>query len=196
MKGLILLGRNLASASPLPLSWPTPGWEMSLGPCPLFPKESTCCSHSQKGQKSPGHLQTRTMTRCWLLLMLEKLWPESEASSSEQARRDCGHPTPTESLPFLTLFLLLSPYSSCSRQRSHSSLGHVSIVKNNSEPWLVWLSGLSAGMRTKESPVQFPVRTRAWVAGQVPSRERMRGNLTLMFLSLSFSLLSPLSRNK
>ena len=34
------------------------------------------------------------------------------------------------------------------------------------------------------------------VAGQVPSREHVRGNHTLMFLSLSFSLPSPLSKNK
>ena len=33
-------------------------------------------------------------------------------------------------------------------------------------------------------PVQFPVQIHAWVAGQVPSRGRMRGNYTLMFLSL------------
>ena len=52
-------------------------------------------------------------------------------------------------------------------------------------PWLVWLSGLSAGLRTKGLPVQFPVRTLVWVVGQVPSWGRTRGNHTLMFLSLS-----------
>ena len=52
------------------------------------------------------------------------------------------------------------------------------------EPWLVWLNGLSAGLRTKGSLVRFPVRTQAWVAGQVPSRRRARGNHTLMLLSL------------
>ena len=36
------------------------------------------------------------------------------------------------------------------------------------QPWLVWLSGLSASLRTKGSLVQFPVRAYAWVAGQVP----------------------------
>ena len=35
-------------------------------------------------------------------------------------------------------------------------------------PWLVWLSGLSAGLQTKGSPVRFPVRVHAWVADQVP----------------------------
>ena len=58
----------------------------------------------------------------------------------------------------------------------------------------MWLSGLSAGLRTKGSPVWFPVRAHAWVVGQVPSREQARGNHTLMFLFLSFSLPSPLSK--
>ena len=68
------------------------------------------------------------------------------------------------------------------------------VLKSNSLLWLVWLSGLSAGLRTKGSLVQFPVRTHAWVWGQVPSRGRTRGNQTLMFLSLSPSL--PLSKSK
>ena len=63
-------------------------------------------------------------------------------------------------------------------------------------PWLVWLSGLSAGLRTKELLVQFPVRAHAWIVDQVPSGGLVRGNHTLMFLSLSFSLPSPLSKNK
>ena len=51
-------------------------------------------------------------------------------------------------------------------------------------PWLVWLSGLSTSLQTKGSPVRFPVRAHAWVVGQVPSRGRLRGNHTLMLLSL------------
>ena len=45
---------------------------------------------------------------------------------------------------------------------------------------------------------QFKSQSRAhvWVAGQVPSRGSTRGNYTLMFLSLSFSLPSPFSKNK
>ena len=39
--------------------------------------------------------------------------------------------------------------------------------------WLVWLSGLSMGLRTKGSPVRFPVRAHAWVVGQVPSGGHM-----------------------
>ena len=64
------------------------------------------------------------------------------------------------------------------------------------QPWLVWLSGLSAGLRIKGSLVQFPVRAHAWVAGQVPSRGCTRVNHTLMFLSLYFSLPSPLSKKE
>ena len=39
-------------------------------------------------------------------------------------------------------------------------------------------------------------RAHAWVAGQVPSRAHTRGNHPFMFLSLSFFLPSPLSKNK
>ena len=63
-------------------------------------------------------------------------------------------------------------------------------------PWLVWLSGLSASLRIKGLPVRFPVRAHAWGEGHVPSVGHVRGNHTLMYLSLSFSLLSPLSKNK
>ena len=66
--------------------------------------------------------------------------------------------------------------------------------KMQNGPWLVWLSGLSAGLRTKGSLVRFPVRAHAWVAGKVPSRGRVRSNHKLMFLSPSFP--SPLSKNK
>ena len=63
-------------------------------------------------------------------------------------------------------------------------------------PWLVWLSGLSVSLQTKGLPVQVPVRAQAWVVSQVPSRAQVRGNHTLMFLSLSLSLPSPRSKNK
>ena len=51
---------------------------------------------------------------------------------------------------------------------------------------------LSAGLWIKGLLVWFLVRAYAWVSGQVPSRGCTRSNHTLMFLSLSFSLLSPL----
>ena len=34
--------------------------------------------------------------------------------------------------------------------------------------WLVWLSGLGVLPQTGRLQVRFPVRARAWVAGQVP----------------------------
>ena len=40
-------------------------------------------------------------------------------------------------------------------------------LKDVGKPWLVWLSGLSAGQRIKGSLVRFPVRAHAWVAGQI-----------------------------
>ena len=48
--------------------------------------------------------------------------------------------------------------------------GLVGDQRHMNEPWLVWLSGLSTDLQTKGSPVQFPVKTHAWVVGQVPSR--------------------------
>ena len=44
---------------------------------------------------------------------------------------------------------------------------------------------LSAGLRTKGSPVQFPVDTHAWGVSQVPSRGHERDNHTLKFPSPS-----------
>ena len=60
--------------------------------------------------------------------------------------------------------------------------------------WLVKLSGLSATLRTKGSLVQFLFRARTCVLGQVPSWGCTRDNHAVMFLSLSFSLPSPLSK--
>ena len=50
------------------------------------------------------------------------------------------------------------------------------------------------GLQTTGLPVRFPVRARVWVAGQVPNGGHIRGSHTVMFLSLSFSLPSPLSK--
>ena len=52
------------------------------------------------------------------------------------------------------------------------------------------------GLRSKGSLVRFPVRAHTWVVVQVLSGGHVRGNHTLMFLSLSSSLPSPLSKNK
>ena len=43
-------------------------------------------------------------------------------------------------------------------------------------PGLVWLSGLSASLQTKGSPVQFLVRAHAWLGGQGPSWGHVSGN--------------------
>ena len=42
-------------------------------------------------------------------------------------------------------------------------LSHLLSFNSCNQPWLVWLSGLSTGLRTKGSPVQFLVRAHAWV---------------------------------
>ena len=65
------------------------------------------------------------------------------------------------------------------------------LIKILNLPWLVWLRGLSASLRTKGLLFRFLV-AHAWVAGPVPNRGCTRGNHTLMFLSLSVSLPSPL----
>ena len=56
--------------------------------------------------------------------------------------------------------------------------------------WLVWLSELSTGLRTKRLPVQFPVRAHAWVSGRVPGLGHVRGNPSIYLLS--FDLFIPL----
>ena len=70
------------------------------------------------------------------------------------------------------------------------------LLKILSPAWLVWLSGLSTSLWNKGSPVWFRIRAHAWVVGQVPRRGCIRGNHTLIFLSLFFSLPFPLSKNK
>ena len=69
-------------------------------------------------------------------------------------------------------------------------------LKINKQPWLVWFSGLNAGLQTAGSLVRFLVKAHAWVVGQIPSLGCARGNHTLMFLSLSFSFILSLKRNK
>ena len=60
-----------------------------------------------------------------------------------------------------------------------------------------WTEHQNAKQRVAGSiPSQGIVRAHAWVVGQVLSRGCLRGNYTLMFLSLTFSLPSSLSKNK
>ena len=63
-------------------------------------------------------------------------------------------------------------------------------------PWLVWLSGLSTSLRTEGSPVRFPIIPKQGTCLGSRSPVGGRGNYTLMFLALSSSLPSPLSKNK
>ena len=55
---------------------------------------------------------------------------------------------------------------------------------------------IERGLQTRGLLVRFPVRAQAWVAGQVPSGGHVRGNHTLIFLSLSPSLPLSLKINK
>ena len=67
-------------------------------------------------------------------------------------------------------FLVLQQFSKCNLDQQHQSLLLAGVqFETPIWPWMVWVSGLSAGLRIKWSPVQFSVRTHAWVAGQVPS---------------------------
>ena len=77
-------------------------------------------------------------------------------------------------------------------QIRHTKIAYIRVVV----PCLVWLSGLSACLRTKGLTVRFPVTAHAWVAHQAPSRGCARGNHTLMFLSLSPSFHLSLKINK
>ena len=52
--------------------------------------------------------------------------------------------------------------------RPVETIGFDSIIKQQSQPQLVWLSGLSVGLRSKGSQVRFLVSAHAWVAGWVP----------------------------
>ena len=56
--------------------------------------------------------------------------------------------------------------------------------------------GWASSYRLKGCQFNSESRAHAWVAGQVPSRGRARGNHTLMFPSLSLSLPLSLKINK
>ena len=104
-------------------------------------------------------------------------------------------------LPFSILFVSLLSVFTLINTNIRSP--HFSITLKNfpSLPWLVWLSGLSTGLHTKRVPVRFPyrahslsVRAPAWIAGQVPSWGRARGNqlASLSHIDVSLPLfLSP-----
>ena len=56
--------------------------------------------------------------------------------------------------------------------------------------WLVWLSGLTAGLQGRGSLVEFLGRGYAWVAGQVPGGGHVGGSHTLM-IDVSLPLFPP-----
>ena len=91
----------------------------------------------------------------------------------------------------IQLYIYLSQKRPVKAQVISPVFNYVLLSRKQILPWLVWLSGLSTGLLTKRSLVWFPLRVQAWVSGQVPKRGCLRGNYRLMFLSLSFSLLSP-----
>ena len=80
--------------------------------------------------------------------------------------------------------------------RDDSMLEFCLCFKNPSSSQAGVAQWISATLQTKGSLDQFPVWVHAWVAGQVPSNGHTRDNHTLMFLSLSFSLPTPLKVNK
>ena len=82
-------------------------------------------------------------------------------------------------------------YYTAKRKKELLHLGFVVTIERI-QPWLVWLSGLSADLQTKGFPVRFPVRTHAWVTGQVHTWGHMRDNDTLMFPSLFLLPFAPL----
>ena len=96
-------------------------------------------------------------------------------------------------LSHINVSLSLSFPSSLSKINTHN-LGRG--LKKGAEPWLVWLRRLSTSLQTKGSLIQFSIRAHAGVAGRVPIWGGVRGNHTLVFLSLSFFLPSLLSKNK
>ena len=65
------------------------------------------------------------------------------------------------------------------------------LIKITAQPWLVWLSGLSASLQTKGLQFDSRSKAHACVVGQGPIAGCVRGNHTLMF---SFS--SPVSSLK
>ena len=56
------------------------------------------------------------------------------------------------------------------------------------EPWLARLSGLSASLQTKGSPVWFPVRAHAWVVVPGPSWWCTGGNQSMYLSHIDVSL--------
>ena len=71
------------------------------------------------------------------------------------------------------------------------------VCRNTKGLWLVWFGGLGVLPQSERSPVRFPGRARAWVAGQVPSRGACEGQQINVSLAHQCSPpSSSLSKNK
>ena len=76
------------------------------------------------------------------------------------------------------------------------SLKPILLIKKNQLALAGVVQRMEHSLQTEGSPVWFPVRAHAWAVGHIPSTGSTRGNHTSMFLSLSFSFFSPLSKNE
>ena len=76
------------------------------------------------------------------------------------------------------------------------------MLNKNGQSGPDWYAWLGIVLQSERSLVQFPVRAQAWVAVWVPGQGKYRRqpyqcfSLTTMFLSLSSSFPSPLSKDK
>ena len=110
---------------------------------------------------------------------------DSHPSQSSSTLRTRAHTRSTEKWKNSHHDALIRNSGICTSTHQNETLILVVLCSHfKLEPWLVWLSGLNTGLRTKGSPVWFPVRAHAWVVSQVPSMRHVRGNHTLMFPSL------------
>ena len=127
------------------------------------------------------------------LQQLCRVWGWHSKQSSQKSDR---HQRPSPYQLFLKIL----------RTEFQSHLGHYVTRSCNSEMKFLcskmithalagiaqWIEHLSVNQRVT-GPI--PIQGTSWVVGQVPSRGHSRGNHTLMFLSLSFSLPTSLSNN-
>ena len=92
---------------------------------------------------------------------------------------------------FTSSFPIWMPFISHSRMITVARISNTTLSRSG-EPQLVQLSGFMPTCEPKGCQFNSWSRADAWVVGWVPSEGCARGNHTLMSLSLSFSLPSPL----
>ena len=105
-------------------------------------------------------------------------YPKAWTSSHGKQRCPASDPMPTSlpSSPASHLILLVKKTNKQTNKKTYPLHALAGIAQ--------WIG---CGPVIKGFPVRFPVRTHAWVVDQVPGRG-VRGNHTLMFLSLFLSL--------